>query len=174
VSIDDLVSVVSPPQGGWYGEIEWADVERQLGCALPVDYKDVIRLYGPGHFSQFIHIYQPSSDLPAIDLVAQAGDSLWALKYLRESGEPMPYRLDDPAEMLAFGRTDNGDILFWRRIDLGSPEKWTVLAKEPRGEEWFEFLGGMSEFLAGVLTRRVVVPFFPRRFPSMAPAFESY
>ncbi|MER6359208.1 SMI1/KNR4 family protein [Streptomyces sp. NPDC001634] len=154
--------------------MDWQSVEHLIGCALPADYKETVRRYGPGCFSQFIHIYQPSSDLQAIDLPTQIGESLWALRYLRDAGEPIPYRLDEPAEVLAFGRTDNGDILFWRRAEIDAPEKWTVLVKEPRGEEWFEFPGDMSGFLAGVLDRRISVPIFPRRFPSVAPIFEPY
>ncbi|MCX4427229.1 SMI1/KNR4 family protein [Streptomyces mirabilis] len=174
MSIDELASVVSPPPGVQPGEVDWQSVEHLIGCVLPADYKEMVRRYGPGCFAQFIHIYQPSSELGAIDLPTQVGESLWALRYLRDAGEPIPYRIDDPAEVLAFGRTDNGDVLFWRRAEIDAPDTWTVLVKEPRGEEWFEFPGDMSGFLAKVLDRTIAVPIFPRRFPSMEPIFESY
>ncbi|MFC5099863.1 hypothetical protein [Kibdelosporangium philippinense] len=73
MSIDELVSVVAPPAQRTTGEIAWHAVESQLNSALPLDYKQLVSRYGPGYFSKFIHIYQPSNDLSAIDLVTQAG-----------------------------------------------------------------------------------------------------
>lgn len=174
MGIQDLLAVVPPAVKADLGPVEWDRVERELGSSVPEDYKELVSLYGPGCYSRFIHVYQPLNDLDSIDLGKQARDSLWALRYMDEEGEDMPYRLDDPAELLSFGRTDNGDVLFWHRVTLDSPDSWTVVVKEPRGEEWFQYDGGMTSFLADALSRRIDVPIFPRRFPSVEPEFVSY
>jgi hypothetical protein len=174
LAIDDLLAVVPVGDAGSPVAVDWVQVEENLGYRLPNDYKDLVARYGEGCFSQFIHIYQPVSSLDAIDLGVQQGKSLWALRYLRDEGEDIPYRLDEPAELLTFGRTDNGDIFFWHCDPLGSPEDWTVLVKEPRGDDWFGYRGGVTKFLADVVSGEIEVPFFPRGFPTLIPGFQSY
>jgi hypothetical protein len=66
--------------------------------------------------------------------------------------------------------TDNGDVLYWKTE--GDPDEWRVVIFDPRESQQFEFPGGMTEFLAAVLTRRVECRAFPRDFPSASPVFD--
>lgn len=172
--VEGLAEVVTSPVDGNSRTYDWAAVEAELGCGLPGDYKELIEAYGPGCFGGFLYIYQPNSPWEELDLREQSAAELEALRELQEDGEEVPYRLDEPAELLSFGRSDNGDALFWNRSGEAGPDGWTVVVKEARGEEWFAFDGGVVEFLRAVLGRDLRVSVFPDDFPGREAGFEPY
>jgi hypothetical protein len=172
--LDNLVRIAPPPTGRQLTVPAWSELEQRIGCGLPGDYKALVETYGPGIFGGFIHVFQPASPVPAIDLERQITDSAWALSELRKGGERIPYKLDEPAEIIAVGRTDNGDILYLVRRPLGDPEAWTIAVNESRGEEWNEFAGGITDFLASALSGSRRYSVFPTSFPMNIAPFETY
>ena len=48
-----------PPVGRGRSYIDWADVERAMGTALPTDYKQMVETYGVGSLDDFIWVMQP-------------------------------------------------------------------------------------------------------------------
>ncbi|WP_370419473.1 hypothetical protein AB8O64_14000 [Streptomyces sp. QH1-20] len=121
-----------------------------------------------------MHIYQPNAPWAQLDLKRQSDAELESLRELREFGEEIPYRIDESSGLLNFGRSDNGDALFWNRSDAADSDNWTVAIKEARGEEWFEFGGGVVEFLQDFLMRKVRVPVFPGDVPIEGAGFAPY
>ncbi|MEU7184558.1 SMI1/KNR4 family protein [Streptomyces sp. NPDC045369] len=174
MSIRRLREVVTPPVRNSDREYSWETIEADLQFPLPTDYKELIETYGPGSFGDFLHIYQPNSPWEQLDLKQQAEEELWALRELAEDGAHIPYQLADPAELISFGRNDNGDPLFWHRPPGTHPDTWTVVVKEARSDEWFSFAGGVTEFLHAVLTGEVQVTVFPKDFPPDIPEFAPY
>lgn len=77
-----------------------------------------------------------------------------------------------PGGLLAFAITDNGNVLYWKTV--GDSNTWIVVVYEGRGPEHFELSGFMTDFLASVLTRTVVVDVLPGDFRSRAPDFRPY
>ncbi|MGK5534111.1 SMI1/KNR4 family protein [Streptomyces sp. URMC 129] len=169
-----LTEIVPPPARPSSGPPNWAAVEARLGCRLPHDYKQLVDVYGPGKFDEFLHIYQPDSPYAEVDLGKQAEVSVQALRTLRAMGSSIPYALDGTPELLSFGRDDNGDIGFWHRRDVTDPASWTVTVKDARADEWFTFAGGLTDFLFALFSRQITVPLFPDDFPSDEPLFEPY
>lgn len=172
--IDNLLRIAAAPAGRVRPSVNWPELEQRLGYGLPSDYKALIESYGPGIFGGFIHVFQPNFPVPAVDLEEQISDSAWALGELQKGGERIPYRLTAPAEIIAIGRTDNGDILYLVRNDLSEPDTWTIAVNEARGDEWNEFDGGITDFLASALSRSRRYSVFPTSFPMDAVPFEPY
>jgi hypothetical protein len=130
-----------------------------------------VERYGPGSFDQFLDVFQPGSPIDGVRLEHQAEQAASALDYLRNGGEAIPYQ---NAEILSFGRTDNGDYCYWLRRPASEPDAWTVVVNEARGPEWSTFEHGVVEFLLGVLSGSHHVGVFPEDFPSEEPTFEPY
>lgn len=176
MSVRRLVQTVSPPPGGGR-TIDWDGTERRLGFILPTDYKQLVETYGAGNFGDFLHIYQPDTANEYVDLVHQQERALAALRHLRDgSGEHVPFRIDDPPELAAVGRSDNGDVIYWRRRDSDTPDAWTIAVNESRGPGWFEYEGNLTDFLAAALTAEIRVSVFPDDFPDpdSPPTFDPY
>ncbi|MFI9384812.1 SMI1/KNR4 family protein [Kutzneria sp. NPDC052558] len=172
--LEDLTELVAAPPRGSETVVDWRGVEGRLGFELPVDYKELVERYGPGVFDEFIHIFQPECPTESIDLEKQVSDSLWALNYLVQEGEVVPYDLRPPAEIISVGRTDNGDIIYLRRRPVENPDLWPVVVNEARGDDWGQFEGGLTQFLTDVLSGEIRTSIFPASFPSVDPRFSPY
>ncbi len=154
MSLERLTEAVPPPATPKGGGRDWLAIEADLGRPLPRDYKQLVETYGPGVFGNFIHIYQPNARQEGLDLKKESEGELWSLEVLQDDGENVPYQLEDPAELLSFARTSNGDPLFWQRTDPADPDRWPVVVKEARGPEWYTFDGTLTEFLRARPPRR--------------------
>ncbi|MCZ4123102.1 SMI1/KNR4 family protein [Streptomyces sp. H39-S7] len=174
MSIENLTSVCPPPEDPPRIRPDWNQVEGDLGFRLPADYRQLIETYGPGSFDGFLHVFQPASPHRPLDLAHQIDTSVAALRTLRDDfSEEVPFRLEQPYEILTFAVTDNGDQCYWLRTG-DDPDQWTVLVNEARGPEWFPFDGNATAFLAATLSRRITVPVFPDDFPTDPPMFAPY
>ena len=147
--------------------VDWVSIEEELGSKLPDDYKAFVSRYGAGAIDSFLTILTPAGPTKWADLVwrSQEHDEF---SQRREQHPPFD-AFPAPGGLLAFGQTDNGDVLYWRTN--GAPEQWTVLVYEGRGFEYFEFPGSMTSFLEKILSRTLRVNVFPDDFPSDAPWF---
>lgn len=153
--MSDLRDIAPPP--------EQPPPEPKLGGRpLPADYERLAREYGPGCFDEFIWLLAPGAANENLDLDHQAQIRIKALRTL---DEPLPYE-----PLLPFAFTDNGDVVYWHTAH-DDPDRWTVVANESRGPEWFAFDGTATAFLATVLSGDTRVPFFPDDFPGPDPAF---
>jgi hypothetical protein len=167
----ERLRVVAPSPGTGLIQVDWSSVEQRMGHQLPADYMAICETYGPGTFDDFLHVFQPETAHEPIDLLHQRERTLWALTYLQERGEVMPYPLSG---LLPAGRTDNGDVLYWLKQPADLPDKWQIVVNEARGPEWVLYRGGLVDFLADVLSGAFRCAVFPDDFPSAKPMFRPY
>ncbi|WP_189132511.1 SMI1/KNR4 family protein [Wenjunlia tyrosinilytica] len=155
-----VLRLVAPPERREWAAVDWAAVERQVGLRLPADYKELVGVYGAGCFGEYLHLYQPCAAWRELDLVHQVEQGLSSLRFLRDAGALVPYRVEDPADLVPFGRAENGDECYWRRTGV-EPDEWTVVVGDARGDRWTEFDGGLAEFVLGVLAASSSIAFNP-------------
>lgn len=150
--------VVPPPKvptEAYHGP--WEPIEAELGTILPQDYKDFVRLYGEGQFMEFLGIHVPRFWSPYVRLVPQVRS---AAQVFASFEEDLPYPLwPSPGGLLAFGKTDFGDYLFW--LTRGSPEDWPVVVWGRGLQEFEVFDRSLTDFLAGVATGEIDPKDFP-------------
>ncbi|MER5522119.1 SMI1/KNR4 family protein [Streptomyces sp. NPDC002763] len=168
---EELLRLV-PPQpstDATVDAVDWEEVEDELGISLPDDYKWLSERYGPGGFDNFMTILHPRSEFWPTRLVDAAERAAELLEQMPESlRKKVPYRID---HLLAVGKTDNGDTIYWVTDPETRPNEWTVTANGARNTKWPHFDGGLVEFLAAVLSGTTRMDVFPSDFPSARPAF---
>jgi hypothetical protein len=173
MSLSSLTRVLPPPSNPF--EIPsldaWEPIENQIG-RLPADYKAFVQQFGSGTIDRFLWIWNPFSKSEHGNLLTAKEPTLSALRELRESGEECPYPLHpEPGGLLPFGKSDNGDVLYW--LTARVPEQWPVVVNAARDPAYEKFECDMTDFLAGILTRRLRCAIFPEDFPSRSPKFVS-
>jgi hypothetical protein len=157
MTIDTLVKVIPPPlepAGAFLGP--WEPVEAELGTPLPPDYKDLVRVYGSGYYMEFFGISVPRCP----NLYIRLETSVPATCATFFDRDELPYPLwPDPRGLVPFGRTDNGDFLFW--LPRGTPQEWGVIVWD-RGLCNFEaFDCDLTSFIAGLATGEIIPEAFP-------------
>jgi hypothetical protein len=141
---------------------DWSAVENRFGTDLPSDYKAFVETYGTGILCEFVEIFNPFSDNPAMDLL-KAGQSLTDYyRSLSTTPYPCPYPVfPDPGGLLVFGMTINGDHLHWHT--LGVPDEWIVGAYSEA--EFFTFeTCNLAAFLTAALRQQLGEKAFGREF----------
>lgn len=175
MAINDLISVTPPPPDNGWREVDWESVERSLGLPLPQDYKDFVATYGPGTFDDFLHIFLPAADNDLLDLRNRQRQDIDSLRVTHSKfPDEIPYRVTEPAELLPVAITENGNIAYWHVTDPENPDSWTITINESRGPEWYRYPGGLTSFLADMLSRRIRVTVFPDDYPVEQPEFIPY
>jgi len=173
MSLNPLLEILPPPKNPVEvpSAEDWSATETQLS-RLPEDYKAFVGRFGTGNVSGFIWILNPASENRYLNLHSELKPILSALRELRESGEPCPYPLyPEPGGLLPFGKSENGDALYW--LTIGEPERWPIVVNAARDAVYEKFECDMTDFLAGILSRRIRCSVFPEGFPSGSPTFGS-
>lgn len=155
---------------GGRGGFDWSPVEAKLGATLPQDYKRFIDSYGAGLIDDHVTVCAPDeprdwADLLQHNVYAQEcvrldfggpdNDSRgW---HLGDSLQWEPRREDVPSwfnpgdNLISWGHTGNGDLLFWHIKPGVAPDDWPVVFKE-EGPYWEQYQSGVSAALVGLLT----------------------
>lgn len=170
MSLEALMALVPPPTEPFEAfEGPWEPVEAALGTALPQDYKDFVRVYGSGYFMQILGVHVPGSANLNTQLEHQV--RVWAETF-REFGDA-PYPVwPEPGGLMAFGGTDNGDVLSW--LQRGMPDEWVVVVWD-RGLQEFEILEcSLTDFLAGMASGERLPEAFPDDFTPEDRTFEAH
>ncbi|TDC58810.1 hypothetical protein E1200_32940 [Actinomadura sp. GC306] len=156
--------VQSPPP------VDWDGLRGRLGMRLPRDYMELCRRYPLLDVDEFLGIFHPVENSEGENLVTWAEDILGAAAELIEKFPTLdlvPFPLY-PAEggLFPWGVTDNSDHLFWRTE--GDPDAWTVVVAEHSYGKgaWWEFNGSLTDFVAGLMTRKFTCPVLTDDFPS--------
>jgi hypothetical protein len=162
MTIENLKRQVAAPDAPFEAfEGPWEPIEAELRTPLPQDYKDFVRLYGSGYFMEFLGIYAPRTSNPNTRFERNAPlISRMFLEAAEEDDEELTYPFwPTPSGLIAFGATDNGDMLFWRA--QGHPDTWRVVIWD-RGLQTFEALDcDLTDFLAGLATGDIQPEAFP-------------
>jgi hypothetical protein len=171
--VERLAELIPPPTV--YGDpLDWDAVQRSIGFELPEDYKEIVALYGPGKFDDFLVVFLPGSPFRRSELSNALAEGLEMLRQFEASGEVLPGPID---QLLAIAGTDNGDSVYWVRQPGESPDRWRIGVTGARDfDEWHLYDGCLAQFLVDVFSRELVVPAFPDDFPypDTAPVFLPY
>lgn len=166
MSIDQLLSVRKPPANPVEAGLisEWAKIEEEIGTQLPIDYKQYISIFGTGGFSKadftFLFPFNPFSK--RYTLQEWQEDTLWVYEECRHSTPEICIFNAFPEKngLLPWGRTDNGDALFW--LTKGPPDFWDVVVFDGKYMEYVHYNLTMTGFLASWLSGEIEINFFPK------------
>jgi hypothetical protein len=162
----------APPDGRHY---DWSGVTRVLQTEIPPDFRELVAAYGCGMFDQLLWIHEPDCPNPNLDFVRNALERQEALDYLwgAQVPEPIPEWVNPEEDrLIAWGGTDYGSYYWWHSSPGVPPEKWPVMVDEGRGPTWYEYPMTATQWLYGVLSGQVDVPFFRRSLPLLEHTFE--
>jgi hypothetical protein len=143
-----------PPTRPRYSTGEWEPIERELGTALPDDYKHFITAYGQGKICNSLWVDNYLA-LAAGETARGVIDTYLAqYKDVKEIGVSIPYSLfPDPKGLLPFGGLENGGAINWRRS--GSPNDWDIVVWDSESDAFFPADGlGLVAFLVELVSRR--------------------
>ncbi len=145
-ALDDLAALVSPPARPCAAEGDFALAEKDLGTPLPRDYKALIRRYGYGTFSDFLHLWSPF--FVDSTMISRAREALDADRQLaRVALKAVPFaQFPERDGALPWARSDNGDVIYW--LTWGEPDAWPVAVWNARGGDRYDLIeGGNVAFL---------------------------
>lgn len=168
------------PATGAGGGFGWSSVETVLGVTLPKDYKRFIDAYGAGLIDGHVTVCAPDEPRDWADLVPHNAwahecvrldfggpDKDSACWHLGDSSQWEPQREDVPSwfepgdNLISWGHTGNGDLLFWHVKPGVAPDDWPVVLKE-EGPYWEQYQAGFSAALVGLLTGEIQSEYLSR------------
>lgn len=151
MSIARLKKLIPPPEHPT--EIgtnkQWEAVEKELGTPLPEDYREFVFAYGTGLFANLYRVLNPfsvskySAIVPVLEMMRGSWDQI-------ESPYPL---FPDQGGILSWGNDENGNEYFW--LVKGKPDEWKVVQNNTRGTGFKEQKCSMSEFLVGILEKKI-------------------
>ncbi|MDC9616144.1 SMI1/KNR4 family protein [Xenorhabdus khoisanae] len=174
MSIERLKNIlplpVHPNENG-EGE-KWLLIDEQH--VFPKDYIDFITQYGTGRIADFITIFNPFSADDDLNFFKQKEWIIEDFQSLVESDpDYYPFILyPDTNGLLPVGVTDNGDYIFWI-VSSDDSDSWNIAVIAARAPEVEYRQESFTDFLAGVLSRKIQCMSFPDSFPSKSIEFSS-
>jgi hypothetical protein len=164
----DLINIRGLPTETPSAE-EWSSFENR-GLNLPKDFKAFLSTFGTGVLADFFYVWNPFSNVAGMNwheekertirslrvLIAKFPDDYGEWKFYPEAGGLIP-----------FGKTGNGDILFW--LAGGAPDQWRIAISngEPSLAKSSDTL---STFLANALTQ----PQYCAQLPNLSSAPKTF
>ncbi|RSN60626.1 hypothetical protein DMH01_15125 [Amycolatopsis sp. WAC 04182] len=134
---------------------QWAEVESELGTALPVDYKELLTRF-PGGVFRRITIYSPVANEQAwTEYKYNLDQLLWILgdedlEYL----DKVNYRLfPEPGGLLPWGGDGQGGTFCWI-TESADPDTWKIAYYSQGADEWSEHPGPVTKLLYEILTNK--------------------
>ncbi|MEU5402212.1 hypothetical protein ABZ348_23285 [Streptomyces sp. NPDC005963] len=124
--------------------VDWPATEAALGTPLPSDYKEIVEVFGPGCFDDYLDLLVPGTRSSNILLWFQ-NDAVHAAELWE------PYSVyPTPGGLLRWGASEQ-EITFVWQTGAPDPDDWRVLV-EFHFDEWERYDCGMGEFLVRMLT----------------------
>ena len=167
-SMQELLSLVPPPEEPKDAKGDWNKVEGDLGLGLPEDYKQFITHYGRGTLCNLFWFASPFNCVdPTICVGPKAGRPVSAREYWTfwagiyndwgktERNIPFPVYPTTPG-LFPWGIYGDTDVLSW--YTLGEPQQWEILYLD-RQSRFLELKGlGFLGFLLAALKGTVPLP----------------
>lgn len=169
MTIQALVAVCPPPDRP-RGQVDWGQVENDLGTRLPSDYREIVEVYGSGTFNDFLYLFIPNAPYGAIELTKQPDRWRRSLGVLRDAGMEVPYPIEGDEALVSIGLTDDGDVLYLHPVGE-DPDRWPLVVHPRHDDEWYEHPAGLADFLARLLSGTVRPAGLPNDFGDETPQF---
>ena len=172
--LDRIFSITPPVESRSKLGHNWTSINKRLGFRLPTDYMRLVDTYGAGQFDTYLWLLEPDCSEVNCDLFEAISEHEEALEYLWSEGEaPPPQLAASGGRMIPWGRTDNGEVLYWlTQLDIDSDD-WTVMINEARGDAWEHYKMSCSTFLSQALSGTIKSNILWSRFPLVEHRFES-
>lgn len=171
----NLTDILPLPRGraGDAGVVDTASAE--FGAPLPADYWNYVRCYGPGSINDFIWIFTPGVSNEFLDLRRASARQREMLVTLRGMfPDEFPFAAYPESDgLLAFGVTDNGDILAWQTLG-NDPDAWPIVILNPREPDYYVFDGGIQRLLVALIEGTYHCPLLPDDLFADGAVFGSY
>jgi hypothetical protein len=153
-------------------EIDWGVIEARLGI-LPADYRAVAELFPNFTLCDFLHPMVPKK---GAEQRFHFGTELEVLREWCAYGDGFdggPYvAFPEPGGLLPWGESNEGDFFCWKTGD-SDPDRWPVVLGS-RSFAWYEYHGGMLEYIVGLLRGDVPPDGLPDIFTRPDPALYVY
>lgn len=156
-ALSKLLEAIRPPEGVKGRDVNWEEVEKELGFAFPASFKDFIALYGE---SQWFDLYSSALYPASAAEVVQYREDLQAMhKQVDEAGIRDDDELDgspcklypEPGGLLFFMTSSDGSYYFWR-MDSDDSNQWPMVVWQMPGLFKLE-QKSIAELLLGTLER---------------------
>jgi hypothetical protein len=135
---------------GWTGfgkDLNWYEVEKGFGTALPSDYKDLVSRFPSGSFQTYLSFYLPTESGMPID-IKMALDSK---RRIQEQRDDFPFSFFPV----------RGGLLPWGGIEVDfeccwstqpeDPDAWPVVVVGSMLDEYAEYDGTMTQFIVDLI-----------------------
>lgn len=161
MAIEELISIVTPPaepvESG--DDAHWNDLQAELGIRLPDDFRDFGRKYGSGTIHDRgrldVYVYQPFA--ASFQQTIETHAAILSSYRCGEGPDYIPYEVfPNSPGLLAWGGDVNGN-------ELWAPDEWPVVTRSET-DEFEEFPGPMTSFLARAFNREILVGIWPEPF----------
>ncbi|MBS1940978.1 MAG: hypothetical protein JST38_08890 [Bacteroidetes bacterium] len=147
----------------------WVEVDNHYGT-MPSELKKFVNFYGTGSIDGFIWIHNPIAKNPHLNFLVQAKIMLEALLETSENSGDCPYPIfPKTGGLIPFGKTDNGDGLYW--LSNGPSDQWSIVVNAGRDAKFERFEIGLIELIGGLVKGKLSCSIFPEDFPSEHPQF---
>uniref|UniRef100_UPI002F90D346 hypothetical protein n=1 Tax=Streptomyces virginiae TaxID=1961 RepID=UPI002F90D346 len=150
--------------------IDWIAIASRLGTLFPDDYVDLANSYPSFVIDDFLSVHIPDRGdeerwgSGRLDVLAPL-DSLW-MSGMSQGYTPYP----EPGGLIMWGDSCDGDSFYWRTTG-DSPNSWTIVVAGAN-DDWSEFQGSLTDYLAGLITGDVAPYGLPPDFPGRTPAVD--
>lgn len=141
---------------------KWEIIENDNNIVFPEDYKWFLENYGVGSINDFLWVFSPICDNLNLNSFEQ-------YKIMKKSYELMinsklieyDYSFyDNGIGLFPWGITDNGDELYWNYLNGGTE----IVIFASRYADILSCKLNMTDFLSGVLTKKIEFDLFPNDF----------
>ena len=178
--LTQLQALAPPPDDPLFAgtPAQWDEVERNIGTALPQDYKQLVSLYGLGSFGGYVCPLNPF--VPALGSNSSRFNFYRAINFWNEMEDlrredpeiypPFP-GYPSPGGLLPWGiECSDGGLQCW--LTRGNPDDWgCIIVDSDWTEEYHEYSTTATGFLVGWLTGQIVISYYPP-FPLQQPLFQ--
>lgn len=161
--------------------VDWEGVQRKLGLEFPAPYRELMDAYPSLWVDEYLLLLHPLR--PAVRGLVEE----WGFYLERQARFGMPYRVKEfdpatgetrsterryayypePGGLFPWGETENLTLCWLTDPD---PDQWTVVVCD-QVAHW-RYLGGVTDFLADVLSRRLKCPLFAEDWPDPDAEYE--
>lgn len=144
--LERLLALVPPPAAPT--ETDWTRTEEALGLALPPEFTEIARRYGPGTFCDEFSVWTPEK------MIEENPGRLEDLRFMLEDmGEPCPHPVHpEPGGLVAWGSDSVGGTLAWLTDPADAPHQWKTLYWT-RDDDFDYPEGGVAAVLATLIER---------------------
>lgn len=138
-------------------ELNWSELESDLGTSLPEDYKQLCARFEPGSFSAFVSILRGGDDRLYDLRSAWAGDKS---RFQRQPSAAIDRRYEP---YFVYGVNGNHGLIqwgwaeaaeceyFWLADETVDPAEWPVVARWDRIADWHSYTMSTAEFIYRII-----------------------